>query len=79
VAAAPRTGLLQLLVLPYAEVRIDGKLLGTTPMKPISLEPGAHTVWFTHPAYQPLQRRVVIRPGETLQLELDLRREAFPR
>jgi len=70
---------LQLLVLPYAEVRIDGRLLGTTPMKPVSLEAGTYTVWFTHPDYQPLQRRIVIRPGETLKVELDLRREAFPR
>jgi predicted Ser/Thr protein kinase len=78
-SAAPRTGILRLLVLPYAEVRIEGKVLGTTPMKPVELEAGAYTVWFTHPDYQPLQRRVVIRPGEATEIELDLRRAAFPR
>jgi hypothetical protein len=48
-------------------------------MRPVTVEAGTHTVWFTHPDYQPLQRRVVIRRGETTRIELDLRREAFPR
>ncbi|MBL8955588.1 MAG: serine/threonine protein kinase [Myxococcaceae bacterium] len=40
----PRRGLLEVRVSPYADVFVDGKLIGTTPLKPIVLSPGTHKV-----------------------------------
>jgi hypothetical protein len=59
-------------------VVVDGESVGTTPMRPISLGVGEHTVVFTHPDYRPLQKRVVIRADETAVLDVDLGYEAFP-
>jgi S1-C subfamily serine protease len=76
---ATEGGTLQLLVVPWAEVEVDGAKVGTSPLKPLSLPPGVHAIKFTHPDYLPFPRKVTIRPGETTQLQLDLTKEAFPR
>jgi serine/threonine-protein kinase len=78
-APAAREGLLQLLVIPWADVAVDGKSVGTTPLKPLALPAGDHAVRFEHPDYHPLQKRVTIRPGETVRLEVDLTQEGFPK
>jgi hypothetical protein len=72
------TGRLQLLVLPWAEVKVDGEKVGTTPMKPLGLQVGEHQVLLSHPSYKPLLKRVVVRADETTTLEVDLSYEAFP-
>jgi serine/threonine-protein kinase len=79
VAKAPQSGLLQLLIIPWAEVMVDGKSVGTTPFKPLSLPLGEHTIVLNHPSYKPVRKRVMIRPGVTTKLEVDLGFEAFPR
>ncbi len=78
-AAPMEPGLLQLAVRPWAEVSIDGRLIGTTPLDRLSLTPGAHTVTLRHPAYEPLARTVTIRSGETARLVVDLAHEGRPR
>jgi serine/threonine-protein kinase len=79
VAPAAATGLLQFHILPWAEVTVDGKPLGTTPLRPVSLEVGEHQVVLSHPGYKPLKKSVVVRTGATTTLEVDLSYEAFPR
>jgi serine/threonine-protein kinase len=64
-------GLLQLGAAPYAQVTVDGKEAGTLPFRPIELAAGRHIVRLVHPNYQPLQRTVTIRPGETTKLFVD--------
>ena len=76
--AAQTTGTLQLLIRPWAEVFIDGQSVGTTPMKPIALAAGIHTVRLSHPDYKPVQRRATIRLGEVTKLAIDLTEEAVP-
>lgn len=71
------TGLLQIVVRPWAEVSVDGFQVGTTPFRPLKLAGGPHTVVFTHPDYKPFRRQVTVRPGETARLEVDLTWEAF--
>jgi len=73
------SAVLQMRVTPWAEVSVDGAPIGTTPIKPLSLTAGVHTIRLTHPDYKPLQRRVTLRPGETTKLEIDLTWEAFPK
>jgi hypothetical protein len=71
-------GFLQLRVTPWAEVSIDDTGVGTTPLRPLPLSPGSHTVQLTHPDYKALNRKVTIRVGETTRLEIDLSWEAVP-
>jgi serine/threonine-protein kinase len=77
-AVEPEGGTLRLHVVPWAEVTLDGRPVGTTPLKPLSLAPGVHTVRLQHPDYRPLQKKVNVRAGEVFVLEVDLAEEAFP-
>ena len=75
----PRLGTLQLLIVPWAEVEVDGTKVGVSPLKPLSLPAGVHAIKLTHPDYRPYQRTVTIRRGETTKLQVDLTKEAFPK
>jgi hypothetical protein len=46
------------------------------PRKQLTLGAGPHLVRLVHPDFKPLERRVLIRPGETTDLDLDLDRDA---
>jgi serine/threonine-protein kinase len=72
-ATPPAPGTLRLIVLPWAEVTVEGRNIGTTPVAPLPLSPGWHTVLLTNPSFSPITRRVEIRAGETTVLEYDLR------
>lgn len=75
-AAAPAApGLLQVAVRPWAEVSVDGASMGLTPLNRITLSAGSHKVRLTHPAFEPLERTVVVRTGETFKLVVDLTTE----
>ncbi len=77
--AAPSTGALQLLVVPAAEALVDGRSLGEISSSELALAPGPHVVRILHPDYQPLQRIVTVRAGETTRLVLDLAEKAIRR
>ncbi len=66
---AVRRGLLDVRVSPYADVFVDGKLVGTTPLKPIELAPGTHKVLLVN-AELDLHKtvRVTIAPGRKTRL-----------
>ncbi len=68
----PAPGWLQLGVLPWADVSIDGALFGQTPLGRIALSPGTHDVVLTHPDYQPYRRRIRVRSADTVKLVVDL-------
>jgi hypothetical protein len=59
-------------VRPWAEVEIDGKPYGRTPLAGIAVEPGAHAVELVHPEYWPRRREVVLFPGSAFRLDVDL-------
>jgi eukaryotic-like serine/threonine-protein kinase len=67
----PEPGSLLLYVKPWAEVSVDGRPMGTTPLRPIILAAGVHKVELTHPAYRPLVRQVVVAPGGKARLDVD--------
>jgi serine/threonine-protein kinase len=71
-AAPPVQGWLLVLLKPWADVTVDGRTLGATPLDRIPLSPGSHAVILTHPRYEPFTRRVEIRAGETTTIQLDL-------
>jgi serine/threonine-protein kinase len=68
-----RAGFLQLVVDPWAEVYVDGRLLTVTPTaERFMLAPGVHYVKLVHPQYQPLTREVDIERGKLTQLRVAL-------
>lgn len=58
------TGRLLIAPEPWANVTIDGVSMGQTPMAPIELEEGSHTVLFTNPDYEDQTSTVTITAGE---------------
>ena len=58
------TGRLLIAPEPWANVTIDGASVGQTPMAPIELEEGTHTVLLTNPDYQDQTLTVTITAGE---------------
>ena len=68
---------MRIKVTPWAEVRIDGKLVGTTPLAPRQLAPGAHDITLIYRARDGQSRiehkRVVVRGDDDQLVEADLR------
>ena len=77
--AAEVEGTLQLLVVPEAEVTIDGVSIGPVSMRELSLSEGAHVIRILHPQYEVLQRTVRIRGSEPAKLVLDLAEKGIRR
>jgi hypothetical protein len=66
------------VVSPWAEVRVDGEKIGTTPLEaPLELSVGKHALGLEHPDYFPLNREVTVQAGETTRVEIDLTWEGF--
>ena len=74
-ADASASGTLQVVVLPWADVSVDGRSAGTTPIPAISLPPGPHAVVLRNAELGAARTLpVVIRPGKPTLLRVDLRR-----
>jgi hypothetical protein len=58
---------------------VDGRVVGTAPIPPLTLAPGTHTIQLVHPDYRPVRRTVTVEPGQTLKVELDMTRDAVPK
>ncbi len=58
------TGRLVIAPEPWSNVSIDGVTVGQTPMPPIELEEGSHTVVLTNPDYEDQTSSVFITVGE---------------
>ena len=72
-AAAAGPGMLMVNTTPWSMVTVDGRLIGNTPQRSISLRPGRHVVTLVNPQFNLRQvRRVTIRSGETTRLIVTL-------
>jgi eukaryotic-like serine/threonine-protein kinase len=69
VASAP--ALLQVVVRPWGEVTVDGRLVGQTPLDRIPLSAGVHRVRIRHPSYEVWEREVTLRSGQTEKVTVD--------
>jgi hypothetical protein len=67
------------VAVPWADVTVDGLAVEAGPMRRIPLAAGPHVVRLLHPDYQPLQRKLTIKAGETLTLSVDLAEDAVPK
>jgi hypothetical protein len=55
-----------------AEVLVDEEMVGVTPLRPIEVEPGQHTVRVRKPGYTEFTDVVRVRPGENAEVSVDL-------
>jgi hypothetical protein len=68
-----QAGFLHVVVDPWAEVYVDGKLLAVTPSsEPLMLTPGRHFVKLENPHFQASSREVRIARGKTARIEVKL-------
>jgi len=51
VAAGSDTGMLRVNSMPWAQVHVDGRLVGNTPQMALRLSPGRHTVLLVNPEF----------------------------
>jgi serine/threonine-protein kinase len=60
-------------VSPWAEVSVNGRDLGTTPLRrAVVLPPGTHTLTFRHPTLGSREERVTLAAGETRTVRVRL-------
>ncbi len=72
-AVARGRGSLRVAVTPWAEVTVDGRVLGMTPLSPIDLGEGQHQVQLRNGDLGVVAKRhVVIAPNKETLLKLDL-------
>ena len=66
-------GEVRVLATPWAEVSIDGHLVDVTPVaSPIALAAGAHYLAFAHPAAPTELRRIVLKAGESVTVDVTM-------
>jgi hypothetical protein len=67
-------GTLQMNVVPWANVTVDGVSIGRTPLEKIELSPGRHDLIFTHPKLGQRRASVTINSGKPQRLIIDMKR-----
>ncbi len=70
------SGTIVLLVKPWGTVSIDGIPAGATPMEPLQLTTGKHTLRVTHPQFTTVQRDVHVTKDRQDTLSIDLKSES---
>jgi serine/threonine protein kinase len=79
---APRieTGVVRIIVHPWAQVQVDGKVIGETPqLTEVRLSLGEHRFQFINPEYKPLNRKITVTAGDNDPIRIDLAVDAIPR
>jgi hypothetical protein len=61
VAVSPPNGRVNINAAPWAEVWVDGRSMGETPIGNLSLPLGEHEVVFRHPQFGEQRKTVVVR------------------
>jgi class 3 adenylate cyclase len=68
-APEPAAGILQLSILPWGEVFVNGRSRGVSPpLRSIELPPGAHTIEVRNTTFPAYTQRVEVRSGEPVRL-----------
>jgi len=69
VAAASAPGVLQLAILPWGEVYVNGKSRGVSPpLRSVEVPPGTYTVEVRNTSFPAYSRRVEVRSGEPVRI-----------
>jgi hypothetical protein len=71
---SPPNGRLNINAVPWAEVLVDGKLVGETPIGNLSVSLGDHEIVFRHPQLGEVRRTVVVRADSLTRVSANLER-----
>jgi hypothetical protein len=75
--APSRTGYLAVNSTPWAELSVDGRVVGNTPQLSIQVPPGRHELVFRREGFGTERRRVSVSPGATVRVtDITLSRSA---
>jgi hypothetical protein len=66
-------GVVNLNAAPWAEVWIDGRRVGETPIGNLSVSIGPHEVIFRHPQFGEKRHAISVTLGEPVRLSVDMR------
>jgi hypothetical protein len=73
--APQRPGRILVRANPWADVLVDGTAIGVTPLSPISLKPGRHTVTLSNSDLKRTRTLTVeVRSGRDSKVEVDFQR-----
>lgn len=75
----PRQPVLEVIVVPPAEVSLDTQLVGEVASARLPAREGPHTLLIVHRDYQALRRHVTLIPGQTLRVVIDLAEDGVRR
>ena len=70
---APPPGFVTIDASPWAEVTLDGRPMGRTPLGPLPLALGEHVITFTHPTGGADRQRVTVKSEQSLRVVGKLR------
>jgi len=70
---APPAGLVNLNASPWAELWIDGRRVGETPLANLSVSAGEHEVVFRHPQLGEKRQVLSVNPGARLRLSVEMK------
>ncbi|HEX5754042.1 MAG TPA: serine/threonine-protein kinase [Archangium sp.] len=71
--SSPGTGILEFRIRPYATIYLDGRQLGPTPVPPVEVEAGTHTVrLINREAGKDVVRTIDIRAGQSFTFKYNL-------
>ena len=74
VSISPPTGRLSINALPWAEVWIDGKSVGETPLANLSVPLGEHEIVFRHPQLGERRQTALVRQDAVTRVSANLQR-----
>lgn len=66
------TGYLSVVVSPWADVSVDGRLVGQTPLRRLAVPAGLHTLRFVHPELGETERTVSVTSSQTTLVKVEL-------
>jgi hypothetical protein len=69
----PPAGLVNLNASPWAELWIDGRRIGETPLANLSVPAGEHEVVFRHPQLGEKRQVLRVNPGAHLRLSVEMK------
>ena len=70
----PPNGVININAVPWAEVLIDGKVVGETPIGNLSLPLGNHEIIFRHPQFAELRQTALVRSDTITRVSVNLQR-----
>jgi hypothetical protein len=70
--------MLALNAFPWAQVSIDGVLVGETPIASVEMAPGTHHLTFRNPDFGERHVIVLVEAGQRAQTTVDFRDAAAP-